>query len=232
MGLLNWVAVPLSHEQTLSDKTLTAHLLEKFPEEVPLTFKILPLLARISSAICYLLQTKMPMMQLLPTLTSQPTWPGINGSSSSSCVASVPKTPSLMDSHQTTKSNFSWPLPKPSVSAPGASPLKDLNSWLATHAKPPSIMWARPSPPPDDLTPDLTAAVTLSLFYSNCSRATKTMTQESHSKKVIPWPLIRKMCHQQCSWLSSLPCTAVSTSRWTSRKSATHPLSASAILSS
>ena len=183
MGLLNWVADPLSREQKLSDEVLTARLLAKFPEQVPSTFKILPLPDEISSAIFYLLQTETPVMQLLPTLTVVQTPPGDDGSSSSSCAASDPKTLSLTGSPITTESDYSWPSPKPSEHAPGANPLKDMTSWLAVHAKPPSITWQRPSPLPADLTQDRTVSATLSLFYSDYSVGTRTMTQEPPNRK-------------------------------------------------
>jgi hypothetical protein len=183
MGLLNWVADPLSREQELSDEVLTARLLAKFPEQVPSTFKISPLPDKISSAIFYLMQTETPVMQLLPTLTVGPTRPGGDGLSSSSCAASDPKTRSSTGFPKTTECDSSWPSPKPSANAPGANPLKDMTSWLAGNAKPPSITWARFSPLPADLTQDRTASATLSLFYNNCSADTKTMTQEPPNKK-------------------------------------------------
>ena len=183
MGLLNWVADPLSREQMLSDEELTARLLAKFPEQVPSTFKISPLPDIISSAIFYLLQTEKPVMLLLPTLTVVPTPHGADGSSSSSCAASDQRTHSSTASQPTTGSDSSWPSPKPFETASSANPLKDMTSWLRVHAKPPSIMWARPSPQPADLTQDMTAAATLSLFYSDCSGDTRTTTPGPPSRK-------------------------------------------------
>jgi hypothetical protein len=143
MGLLNWVADPLSHDQTSTDESLTTSLLEKFPEQVPLTFKISPLPEEISSAIYYLLRTEMPVMQLLPTLTIVPTPPGDGGLSSSSCVA-LETTHSSMVSLKEIESSSSWHSPKQSETALGANHLKDMIAWLAQHAKLLSITWERP----------------------------------------------------------------------------------------
>ncbi len=182
MGLLNWVADPLSRKQHPSDEVLTALLLAKFPEQVPSTFKISPLPEKISSAIYSLVQTETPEMLLLPTLTVRPTPPGADGLNFSSCVASA-TTPSLTASPPTTESASSWHSPKPFASAPGANPLKDMIAWLQAHARPPSITWERPSPPPVDLTQDMTITATLSHFYSDFSGDTPTTTQARYTRK-------------------------------------------------
>jgi len=165
MGLLNVIADPLSRDHLSSDAALTKFLLHKYPQQVPSTFKISSLPEKITSAILYLLQTETPEMEQLPVLIAKPTPPGSDGSSSSPYAASS-TTHSSTASPSTAESECSKPSPKPSGNANGASPLKDMIAWLAAHAKPPSIMWERPSPQPADLTQDATAMANLFHFYN------------------------------------------------------------------
>jgi hypothetical protein len=182
MGLLNWVADPLSREQAQSDEFLTSRLIAKYPEQVPSTFKISPLPEEISSAIYYLLQTETPVMQSLPTLIVQPIVPGVDGLNSSSSAASR-TTPSSTVSPPATVYDSSCLSLKPYENVHGANPLKDMIAWLRVHARPPSSMWQRPSPPPGDPIQERIISESLSTFYRDSSKDTKTTIPEQHSKK-------------------------------------------------
>ena len=182
MGLLNWIADPLSRKFKYTDEVLTQRLLEKYPEQVPSTFKISPLPKEISSALLYLVQTEKPELQSLPKLTAMVTPLGEDGVNSSFSVESK-VTGSLKDSQPTTESECSKPLPNASESATGPSPLKDLTTWLAVHANPPLTALQRPSLPPADLIQEPVVMDLLTQFYSVSGEDTRTMTQQKSPKK-------------------------------------------------
>jgi len=160
----------LSRNLVLSNHEITTIINSRFPSQVPQSFKVSPLPAKISSFLSYWVQ-----LQTLPRgspakRTAKPTPPGNGGlSSSSRPISSTPTanaTPTLTPWTNPKPTAPSVPLHTPSVCATIANPQKDMLNWLRIHnAVPLLTVWLRPSSQQTSTTPGLTLTELLCSFY-------------------------------------------------------------------
>jgi len=153
----NWVADLLSRDLVSSNHEITTIINSRFPSQVPKSFKVSPLPAKISSFLSYWVQLRALPRGSPAKRTAKPTPPGDGGSGSLSKQTS---------SKPTAKATPTWTNPKPTTPlvplstrfgcAITADPQKDMLNWLHVHAVPPSMVWLRPSSQQTSPTPDST----------------------------------------------------------------------------
>jgi len=189
----NWVADLLSRNLVSSDHEITTIINSRFPSQVPKSFKVSPLPAKISSFLSYCVQ-----LQTLPRgspakRTAKPTPAGNGGSSSlskqTSSTPAAKATPTSAPWTDPKPTAPSVPLPTPFGCAITANSQKDMLNWLRVlHAVPPSTVWRRPSSQQTSPTPDSTLTEKLRSFYFDTSRDTRTTTPANRVSSAFPSP--------------------------------------------
>jgi len=185
----NWVADLLSRDLVSSNHEITTIINSRFPSQVPKSFKVSPLPAKISSFPSYWVQLRALPRGSPAKRTAKPTPPGDGGSGSLSKQTS---------SKPTAKATPTWtnpkpttplvPSPTPSGCAITANPQKDMLNWLRVHAVPPLAVWLRPSSQQKSPIPDSTLTEKLRSFYFDSSRDTRTTTPANRVSSAFPSP--------------------------------------------
>jgi hypothetical protein len=188
----NWVADLLSRDLVSSDHEITTIINSRFPSQVPPSFKVSPLPAKISSFLSYWVQLRTLPRGSPAKHTAKPTPPGGGGSSSlskrTSSTPAAKATPTSAPWTDPKPTAPSVPSPIPSGCAITADPQKDMLNWLRVHAVPPSTVWLRPSSQQTSPTPDSTLTEKLRSFYFDSSRDTRTTTPANKASSAFLSP--------------------------------------------
>jgi hypothetical protein len=181
-GDTNLVADILSRNRTFSDAALTDVICHYFPRQVTNQFQIRPLPEHIISMAFSLVRLAQRGTESPKPPPPDTNSPGNVGSNSSSAAASTTM-PSWMNLTQPEEIASSALLPKQREKGISLNPLRDAQTWLRQHAKPPCPMWLRPSFPLADPTPGTAPTDDPLEFYNDNSAATKTPMPLPNNKK-------------------------------------------------
>ena len=145
MGSLNEVTDTGSREHIMSDPMLTLYIHNKYPEQIPNSFKISQLPDEIISVLCFWLQIETLPKEFNPALTANSTGIGLDGLTSSHAVDWDP-TPSCADGASWLSNDCLLRSEKQQGSNITASPEGRLMThYMLTQLRPPSTLWQRPS---------------------------------------------------------------------------------------
>jgi hypothetical protein len=198
----NWVADLLSRDLVSSDHKITTIINSHFPSQVPKSFKVSPLPAKISSFLSYWVQ-----LQTLPRgspakRTAKPTPPGDGGSKQTSSKPMAKATPTSAPWTDPKPTAPSVPLPTLFGCAITANPQKDMLNWLQVHAVPPSTVWLRPSSQQTSPTPDSTLTEKLRSFLFRQFKGYKNNDPGEQCQQCLPFSLLKKMLERPVAHLS------------------------------
>jgi len=177
----NDISDSLSRDLHISPPALCDLLLLNFPSQVPNNFRIVELPSAITSWVSLLLASLPVNKARLVKHKTTKLGAGTDGSGSSkrSNTTTIPS--SLASTSRGAEPYSSALLPKPCVKPATLASLS--TPWLKAQSEPPLITWHRPSGLVTGLTHGSTTEETLTGFYNNSTKGTKTLTKMSHNKR-------------------------------------------------